>query len=52
MYALSLVLHSHALVGSCIFDANTLVFCIGCVLDMQLIFALLLIALHVRVIIY
>ena len=47
MYALSLVLYICAIVGSCILDANTLVFCIGCVLDMQLIFAL-----HVRMIIY
>ena len=47
MYALSLVLYTCALVGSCIHDANILVFCIGCVLDMQLIFLLLLIALRV-----
>ena len=44
---LSLVLHTCALVGSCILDASTLVFCIGCALDMQLILALLLIELRV-----
>jgi len=52
MYALSLVLYFCALIRSWILDANTLVFCIGCMLDMQLIFALLLIALLVRMIIY
>ena len=31
MYALSLVFYFCALTGSCILDANTLVFCISCV---------------------
>ena len=52
IYALSLVLHTYALVGSCILDANTVVFCIGYVLDMQLSLALVLIAMCVWKIIY